>query len=236
VTVRRFVSGALLVVVSLAAGAGLGRLTWAIVHRHHHPRRTATPVRVPAGTVRPGTYKATSTPPVASLKLDTGWRVDLDSPDILELSRADAPRGALAFDRVDGVFDDALIAYPQAQTTPEVSPVPSNLRAWLAANPLYDVSEARQVKLDGHAAEEFTVALRPLPADNRHFCGSTRCAFWGRHGQQLYAFFENDTSLVQVVHLDGKTIVVTAAGPTASFVAFRVEAERILATVKLRGA
>jgi hypothetical protein len=223
--------GASLIALALGAGIGLGART--IADRGHHATRAVATAG--AAPLSPGRYKSQRFRPVQHFTIGAGWRLDIDRAAILEISRQAAPLGSVGFDLPLEVFDDAFLPAEQAiAPAAKVRPLPDDVGAYFRSRPELETSASRPTTVDGIAAETFTVRLKPLPADNAHVCGPTRCMFYARNGKQLFALFENDATEFTALRVNKQSLLIAAAAPGAKLDDFRPLAHQVLATVRLR--
>ena len=230
----RVVLAVLAVTAALAIGAGIGVGISSLVDHHDNNGSGATK-RQGAPRVAAGRYTSRHFRPVRSFSIGTGWRLDQDTPVLLEISRGDAPFGSIGFDLPFELLDDGFVS-SAAATSPRASvrPVPDDVGGFFRSRPEFETSPSAATTVDGRPADSFTVRLKPLPPENRHLCGPTRCIFYARNGQQLFGLFENDTTLFTVVRVRNQSLLIAMAAPTPTFDTFRPVAEQIVRTVRLR--
>lgn len=227
--------GASLIALALGAGIGLGARKLADHSHHHKATPAATTAARTAAPLSPGRYNSQRFEPVRYFTIGAGWRRDVDRAAILEISRQTAPLGSIGFDLPLEVFDDGFLPADQATgSAAKVQPLPADVGAFFRSRPEVDTSASQPTTVDGVPAETFTVRLRPLPRDNVHLCGPTRCMFYARNGRQLFALFENDATEFTVLRLKKQTVLIATAAPDPTFADFRPVAHKVLATVRLR--
>jgi hypothetical protein len=224
--------GASLIALALGAGIGLGARK--IADRGHQSTPPVTRAGTPA-PLRPGRYNSQHFRPVRFVTVATGWRLDVDRSAILEISRQTAPLGSVGFDLPVEVLDDGFLLPDQAiAASAKVRPLPEDAGAYFRSRPELETSVSRPTTVDGMAAETFVVRLKPLPADNTHLCGPTRCMFYARNGKQLFALFENDATEFTALRVNKQNLLIAAAAPSAKLDDFRPLAHHVLTTVRLR--
>ena len=227
--------------MAIALGAGIGLGARKLADRDHNRRATPAATTTTTTTtpgprpLRRGRYNSQHVSPVRYFIVGAGWRLDIDRAAILEVSRQTAPFGSIGFDLPLQVLEDGFLPADQATSaTAKVRPLPADVGAFFRSRPELETSASRPAAVDGVAGETFVVRLKPLPNDNLHLCGPTRCMFYARNGRQLYALFENDATEFTVLRLKKQTLVIAVAAPDAKIEDFRPLARRVLATVHLR--
>jgi len=222
------------IAVALAAGAGIGLGVSRLVEHDDH--KTSSPAgRQAASVLHAGRYTSRRFTPVRYFTIGQGWRVDVDTPALLEISRGGTPFGSIGFDLPRELLDDGSISYAEAASAgAKVRPVPDDVGAFFRSRPEFETSASTPTTVDGQPADSFTVRLKPLPPENRHLCGATRCIFYARNASQLFGLFENDTTEFTVVRVRNQTVLIAAAAPTQAFDEFRTIANQIVRTVRLR--
>jgi hypothetical protein len=224
-------------VLAIALGAAIGLGIRNLVDRGKNDKgQRATAGNVKTTTLRAGSYSSKHFPLVRSFRVSAGWRLDIDTAAILEISHSGSPRGSVGFDRPSEVFDDRFLPVAEAMSNrAKVRPIPENFGDYLRSLPEVDVSPSIPVKVNGIAAESFFAQLKPLQADNTHVCnGASRCMFYARRDTQLFALFENDVTEFTVVPVGKQTMVIAAAAPGAMFGEFRTVAQQVVQSVRLR--
>jgi hypothetical protein len=224
--------GVSLIALALGAGIGLGARKL-VDRRHNHTPPPTIARRMPA--LAPARYNSQHFRPVRYFSVGANWRLDVAHAAILEISRQAAPLGSIGFDLPLEVFDDGFLPADQAiGTAARVRPLPADVGAFFRSRPELDTSASQPTTLDGVAVETFFVRLKPLPRENVHLCGPTRCLFYARNHKQLFALFENDATEFTVVRVKKQTVLIATAAPDARFEDFRPVAHQVLATVRLR--
>jgi hypothetical protein len=222
--------------IALALGAGIGLGARKLADRGDHAKATpaATSVGRAPAPLAAGRYNSQRFTLVRYFTVGAGWRLDVDRVSILEISRQTAPLGSIGFDQPLEVFEDGFLPPDQALgAAAKVQPLPADLGAFFRSRPEVDTSASQPTAVDGVPGETFIVRLKPLPGDNVHLCGPTRCIFYARNGRQLFALFENDATEFTVLRLKKQALVIAVAAPGPKFEDFRPLAHKVLATVRL---
>jgi hypothetical protein len=190
---------------------------------------------LPGGTgpIPAGRYETATFRPRLSLAVDGTWRsLKGEYADVFDLVQAPAPAtNLLTFVRVDRVFEAMGAPATQNEIDAAVTPAPVDVAAWIQSHPRLETT-AEPVELGGHRGVRIAVAVAPGRGYPGARCPS-RCVllFPLAAPGRLFELVEGNSNRLDVLVVDGVTVVVATEAPSAEFAAFGKAVDRVLPTV-----
>jgi hypothetical protein len=144
--------------VALAAGLALTYLAGGSTVA---PRDFPVPTPGLNRELEPGLYRAEATLGGITFHADDGWRVVRYDPDVLGLSRTEAPLGLVSVQRIQAVSDTGC---PGASMRP-VDQAPETIAEWLSEAEFLAAGPADAVNIRGRAGIEVESTVVPAERD-----------------------------------------------------------------------
>ena len=218
---------------------GVGTLRQAVDDTTPTTTTTSTTTEIeaalPSGTgpIPPGRYRTTTFEPSLAFTSDGTWRLlKGEFGDIVDLVQSSGPdTSLLTIIRSGRVFDASEAPATAAEIDAATTAAPDDVASWLAAHPRLETT-SEPVEVGGHQGVRLTVRVAPGAGYAGARCPS-RCVllFALDTPGRLFELVEGNENRLDVVTVDGTTLVVAAEAPPAAFDAFGAAVDGLLATV-----
>jgi tRNA A-37 threonylcarbamoyl transferase component Bud32 len=186
-----------------------------------------------SGPLPAGRYRTTTFAPSLSFASDGTWRLlKGEYGDIVDLAQASGPdTSLLTIIRFGRVFDASGTPATAAEIDAAATAAPDDVASWLAAHPRLETT-SEPVEVGGYQGVRLTVRVAPGAGYPGVRCPS-RCVlrFALDTPGRLFELVEGNQNRLDVVTVDGTTLVVAAEAPPAAFDAFGAAVDTLLATV-----
>ena len=196
---------------------------------------TAAPTPLPPGTgpIPAGRYRLATFTPGLSFTSDGTWRsLKGEYDDIVDLVRTTGPpTSLLTVLRVGRVFDAALAPETVAEMDAAATVAPDDLGVWLASHPDCRSRRSRSRSAVGWAlASTWWSAPAPATRATGARPAAWCCSPWTPL-DRLFELVEGNRNRLDVVAVDGTTLVLATEAPPAAFDDFRAAVDRLGVTV-----
>jgi hypothetical protein len=181
--------------------------------------------------LRPGTYSSKEFKPSLTFRVGKGWETDLETADLLYLTRGGSKSASLGFWNLKEVYKPT-----KTGGVPPVVDAPEDMVGWFQSHPHLQTDEPEQLKVGGVKGVQFDVSVEDLPEDYTDVCG-TGCVNIGEFSDGTWiAFAEGYKERVGVLEdVNGETVITDFGSRTTEFDEFAPEAQKVIDSVEWEG-
>jgi class 3 adenylate cyclase/tRNA A-37 threonylcarbamoyl transferase component Bud32 len=178
-------------------------------------------------SLKPGEYRADEFRPLFSFRVGKGWTVEQETSDFLLMVRR--VEGGMSFARVKNVYE------PTETGTPKLVGAPEDLVGWFRDHPYLKVKRLEPITVGGIEGKQFDVVV-DVPEDHYSMCGADCVDAIEYSAGYRVSYFEGEKCHAIVLDVKGETVYIDYGAPAVNFDKVAPEAQKVLESVKWKGA